>query len=143
MASSRRMRCVMGLDVSHPDHAGSVRFRLAALDPHRLHHDVLERPVRRTCRHASDALHEADVVALAEDGVAIVEVRGQDLRHEELAAVRVRARVRHREQRAAVVAQRRVELVGEAIAGPPLPVPVGSPPWIMKRGITRWKINPS
>ncbi|OLC63164.1 MAG: hypothetical protein AUH76_07050 [Candidatus Rokubacteria bacterium 13_1_40CM_4_67_11] len=27
--------------------------------------------------------------------------------------------------------------------GPPSPVPCGSPPWIMKFGITRWKIVPS
>src|SRR5207249_6019739 len=27
--------------------------------------------------------------------------------------------------------------------GPPVPVPVGSPPWIMKSGITRWKTTPS
>ena len=27
--------------------------------------------------------------------------------------------------------------------GPPLPVPCGSPPWIMKPGITRWKVMPS
>src|ERR1039458_7842708 len=27
--------------------------------------------------------------------------------------------------------------------GPPRPVPSGSPPWIMKPGITRWKIVPS
>ena len=26
--------------------------------------------------------------------------------------------------------------------GPPVPVPSGSPPWIMKSGITRWKIVP-
>jgi hypothetical protein len=27
--------------------------------------------------------------------------------------------------------------------GPPVPVPRGSPPWIMKFGITRWKTVPS
>jgi len=27
--------------------------------------------------------------------------------------------------------------------GPPLPVPCGSPPWIMKSGMTRWKMTPS
>ena len=27
--------------------------------------------------------------------------------------------------------------------GPPMPVPVGSPPWIMKFSITRWKTTPS
>ena len=26
--------------------------------------------------------------------------------------------------------------------GSPIPVPTGSPPWIMKSGITRWKIVP-
>src|SRR5262249_13244478 len=26
--------------------------------------------------------------------------------------------------------------------GPPVPVPSGSPPWIMKFGITRWNVNP-
>ena len=27
--------------------------------------------------------------------------------------------------------------------GPPVPSPRGSPPWIMKSGMTRWKIKPS
>src|SRR5436305_14106763 len=27
--------------------------------------------------------------------------------------------------------------------GPPMPVPAGSPPWIMKLGMTRWQIVPS
>ena len=27
--------------------------------------------------------------------------------------------------------------------GPPVPVPCGQPPWIMKSPITRWKIRPS
>ena len=27
--------------------------------------------------------------------------------------------------------------------GPPVPVPVGSPPWITKPGTTRWKVVPS
>ncbi len=29
------------------------------------------------------------------------------------------------------------------LAEPPRPVPVGSPPWAMKPGITRWKTTPS
>ncbi len=31
---------------------------------------------------------------------------------------------------------------GKKGPGPPVPVPLGSPPWIMKFGITRWKIVP-
>ena len=30
-----------------------------------------------------------------------------------------------------------------ALLEPPLPVPLGSPPWAMKPGITRWNTTPS
>src|SRR5712671_1240361 len=54
---------------------------------------------------------------LAEDGVAVVEVRRRDLGDEELRAVGVRPRVRHREQARLVEAAAALELDLEAVAG--------------------------
>ena len=35
------------------------------------------------------------------------------------------------------------EFTCDMVAGPPMPVPSGQPPWIIKPRITRWKILPS
>ena len=61
---------------------------------------------------------------------------------EELAAVGVGSGVGHR-HRAPGVLPGPSSSSRNLYPGPPLPVPVGSPPWIMKPGMTRWKITPS
>src|SRR5215213_6419608 len=81
--------------------------------------DVGCRPIARARAGAADALHDIHAVDdLAEHRVPVVEVRRRRERDEELAAVRVWTRIRHREDARLGVAQRRVEFVGELVAGP-------------------------
>ena len=83
-------------------------------------------------------------VDLAEDRVPVVEVRRRRQRDEELAAVGVRAGVGHRQDAGLVVAQRRDGTRRRTCSrGRRCPCPSGSPPWIMKPSITRWKMMPS
>ena len=111
--------------------------------------DAVDRD-RRQRRVAAVALDHRDLVGdvlaarhLPEDGVLAVEPRGRVGRDdEELAPVRVRAGVRHRERAALdlVVVELVLELVARARR---CRCPRGQPPWIMKSGMTRWKISPS
>ena len=34
------------------------------------------------------------------------------------------------------------DVLKDILAGPPVPVPLGQPPWIIKPGMTRWKVRP-
>ena len=56
-------------------------------------------------------------VTRAEDAVLVVEVRRRPVGEEELAAVRAGAGIGHRQGAGRVVAQRRIELVIELVAG--------------------------
>ena len=89
----------------------------------------------RRRRRCPSSLHRRSCVA--------VQVRRRADGDEELRSVRVRAGVRHREQVGPVESELRVEFVGELVARPPRPPPSGSPPWIMKPSMTRWKTVPS
>ena len=128
-------------DATVADSTGAVRYcsaRSDALDRH-----VLARPVALVARAVRDTVDDVHPHRDApEDGVLAVEprtLRGGD--DEELAAVRVRPGIRHRER--AAVTLYSLNSSSNLYPGPPEPVPVGSPPWIMKSGITRWKTTPS
>ncbi len=105
--------------------------------------DDLARLARRFAdRQRVDIFHAA--LDLAPDGILIVEEAGVVEADEELAvgAVRIAAcapssRCRGRAARSLNSALRS----GSSL--PPVPVPVGSPPWAMKPGITRWNTTPS
>src|SRR6478735_2532537 len=90
---------------------------LAPLDRHLVDDDVVDRAILRANPHLADLPHDIHpVLDDAEDRVAVVEVwRGAE-RDEELRAVGVRPGVGHREDALAVVAQARMELVGELVA---------------------------
>ncbi len=62
---------------------------------------------------------------------------------EELRTVGARPGVGHGQQVGLVELQLRVELVGEMVARAAAAGAVGSPPWIMKPSMTRWKMAPS
>ena len=83
--------------------------------------------------HAFDYLPEDRVLPVEEIVVGKVD--------EELGAARVGPGICHGD-RTAVVPVAGGELVLDRVTGPPLPVPVGSPPWIMKPLMTRWKMVP-
>src|SRR5580698_655658 len=87
-----------------------------AADRHlRQRHGVL-RLVRAVPRHRLDRLDDVDLLAAPEDRVAAAEMVGRALGDEELAAVGVRPRVRHRHG-AGRPAQARRGLVAEPVAG--------------------------
>ena len=82
--------------------------------------------------------------------VCTVEVRLRRVADEELAAARVLARVRHRQRAGHVLVRVEVRLALDLVARAAGAdarlsgsLDSGSPPWIMKLGITRWKLVPS
>src|SRR5262249_4836153 len=90
----------------------------ASFDGDGLDDDVLDRLVARVRLGAADRLDDLQPVDdLAEDRVAIVEVRRRFERDEELAAVGVRPPVGHRKDARFVVPQLRGHPVGEGVAG--------------------------
>ena len=94
---------------------------------------------------ASTTFWDSGSVTVTENGMMVGQVTSCVRIHsdEELRTVGAGASIRHGQQVRTVKAQLGVELVGELVAGAPRPVPVGSPPWIMKPSMTRWKIDPS
>ena len=79
----------------------SASFYLDALD-----HHILERSIARPCRGAPDLAHDVHATLdLAEDRVLVIEMRCRPERDEELTAVGVRPRVRHRQDARLAVAQ--------------------------------------
>ena len=118
-------------------------FAVAGAGPSRLTVNANNTHGREPVCHSRSAGSPGDLVDhilpldhLAENCVLAVQVRRGDFRDEELAASRVRTRIRHSEAARPIERQRRVELVG-ITSVPPVPYPVGSPPWIMNPGMTR------
>src|SRR2546427_7114129 len=103
---------------SAPLTMGGGTARLLPFDGHRLDSDGFQRRVagfaRRRAANLVDETHARD--DLAEDAVLVVEPRRRHQRDEELPAVGVGPAVGHRQNARLVVAQLRVELVGEVVA---------------------------
>ena len=115
--------------------------RLADGNDHDLvEHDRSEGLVHAVAFDAGDGRGDGDRggVALAEEGVVAVELRRGGDSDEELRAVGVGAGVGHGEAAGYVEAQGRGDLVAQVVAGVARPSASGSPPWIMKPGMTRW-----
>ena len=57
-------------------------------------------------------------------------------------AAATQAGVRHGQQIRPVEREFGDDLVVEVVAGAPVPLPSGQPPWIMKSLMMRWKVRP-
>src|SRR4029077_5195916 len=97
---------------------GGTRRALLFLNGDRLDRDRLHRPIPRLAgRPAPKLLDEVEAFDdLAEDAVLVVEPGRRGERNEELAAVGVGPRIRHRENSRLAMARLRTELVGELVA---------------------------
>src|SRR5262252_1270755 len=102
--------------LDNPDHPRHPRLRF--FNPHSLHHNICDRPISGLRRRLSDFLHDIHSFDyLPEHSMLSIQVRSGRQRDEKLAAVRVWAGVRHREDSLRGVFQLGMKLVRKLIPG--------------------------